>query len=202
MSNEQKKSYNRGQPLNDHTPDQRRKEIIEILRDKSIQTTTLDDLVRELYKRGIETTQGTVTKDKNKWLHFKLMNENGTLCYRMPETAEFEQLNGEIREICKTAGITFQSMEQEIKALHIKTNGYSHILSDKLKKRFPKAIVDTQPLENILIVYYTEKYIEPVSGIGGFRSMLIKTMTGKSPKLKHKLSVDDTANDEDIPPIE
>jgi len=151
------KNHNRGKSVDDHDPYFRRKMIREILTDKSIQIIKLENLVKELLKRGIETTQSTVTKDKNKHLHFTKVSENGIECYRMPDTIMDDELDDEIRNICEIAEITTiaskDEIAQKVTTFSIQTNGYSHFLSDALKKRFPNYIIDTLPLQNILVVY-------------------------------------------------
>jgi len=182
MSNTPKKNHNRGQTLDGHTQIQRHKAIREILSDKKMHIVKLDNLVEELEKRKIKTTQATMTRDKEK-LQFKLVNENGTVCYRMPDTAMHEELDKEINAICKSVGITRKNIAQKIKTYNIRTNGHSHLLAGKLKMRFPAQIIDTLPLENVLTIYYIDENKSSIGGYSSFVAELEDIMTRRNPPI-------------------
>jgi len=185
MDETPKTEHNRGTTKDGHTQAQRFRAIAELLWEDGSNLRSFEEIAKKLKdKKGIDTNASTVSRAQ-KVLLFK--KEGGR--YRMPDTAVVDRLNKEIREICNAARITHQSMIGEIKSYAIRTNGYSHLLAVKLKERF-KEIIDIQPLENILIVYY---HHSPQTT--SFENDLILVMTGKRPPSRRY--VPNTAKKED-----
>ena len=189
MDENPKTEHNRGTTKDGHTQAQRFRAIAELLREEKSKPRSLAEIAKKMRdKKGIEVDPATIGRAK-KILKFE-KGEDGR--YRMPDTAAVELLNEEIKEICNAARISPQSMIGEIRSYAIRTNGYSHLLASKLKERF-KEIIDVQPLENILIVYYRHS-----PKTTSFESDLTLVMTGKRPPRKY---VPSTAKKEDAKPV-
>lgn len=138
---------------------------------------TLNMLAYYLNKHhGIDTTTGTLSKDKKK-IKFIKVGEGNNSHYALPEAGKRNVAITELKEILTTAGITSNSdiKQKNISMCLLRTNGYSHVILSYIKKIFPNALVDVICLENSLIIFFDKTIKE--DGRNGLRAELLQILT-------------------------
>jgi len=160
MDDKSTNQWTRGIPEDGHDKSDRHNAIRALLTNDEMATriTTLKKMAKYLSEyHNIITTESTLAKDK-KSVKFEKITDKGKSYFVLSDTGKRDIIIEELQEICTHANITANDINKDVSVLILNTNGYSPVVSNKLKRLFPDNILEIICLDNSLIIYYKSQH--------------------------------------------